>query len=40
MHVVNLYLHAYLLACALVELRDSTGDCHMKPICYCTVLFA
>ena len=23
------YLHAHLLSCALVEFRDSTGDCHM-----------
>ena len=27
--MLNPYLHAYLLSCALVELRDSTRDCHI-----------
>ena len=29
LHVVNPHLHAHLLSFALVELVDSTGDCHM-----------
>ena len=29
LHVVNPHLHVHLLSFALVELGDSTGDCHM-----------
>ena len=27
--MLNTYLHAHLLSFALVELRDSTRDCHI-----------
>ena len=29
LHVFNPYLHAHILSCALVELRDSTRDCYI-----------
>ena len=29
LHVFNPYLHAHSFLCALVELRDSTRDCHI-----------
>ena len=29
LHVVNPHLHDHLLSFALVELGDSTGDCHI-----------
>ena len=29
LHVLNPYLHAHLLSGGLVELRDSTRDCHI-----------
>ena len=29
LHVLNPYLHTLLMSCALVELRDSTRDCHI-----------